>query len=307
MGSLLVWLNRASALDYEVSVAVMATLPPGSPVIETPDPETTFTDSDQVIVSGSCTVVIPALVVILLRDGEPIGSGVCQGDGTFHIPITMVLGENIINVMYKTITGEDGPPGTTMVLYYRPKAVPGGGSTSTGGSGGGTPGQPTADYEPLTIKTVDFVPFALNEKLILSATVRGGKPPYTLKIDWGDGSVESFVVNAAGVQELSHSYKISKSTMAVVMEATDSAGNRTQIHLAAVYKSGRQLVQAPSTTQNKPSILDHWMTIGLWLGYVGLTAVLGGFWLHARNLTPTRAAYIPAGRRRRPVSRSIRS
>jgi hypothetical protein len=305
IGSLLIWLNRASAIDYEVSATVPAVLPPGSPQIETPDPETVFSTSDQVEVSGSCTVVIPALIVILMRAGEPIGSGVCQGDGSFRIPITMVLGENIISVKYKTITGEDGPPGQTLYLYYRPSvsspATPGG---SLPGGSGGTGATSLVDAgTPLTIKTVDFVPFALNEKLLLHAEIKGGTPPYSLKIDWGDGSVETFAVGAEGIQNLSHIYTISKPTMAVVMEATDSAGRRTRVHLAAVYKSARPVIGSSTITPEKPSILDRWMTVGLWTGYTAALTALVAIWLHAKHFTVTGAAFITAGKRQRPRSR----
>lgn len=216
----------------------------------------------------------------------------------------MVLGENIISVKYKTITGEDGPVGQTLYLYYRPPAPIPTPTSQSGGPGASAVTGTPAQLAPLTIKTVDFVPYALNEKILLNAEVRGGTPPYTLKIDWGDGKVETFTVQASSVQNLSHVYTVAKATMTVIMEATDSTGQKSMVHLAAVYKSGRQLIGASSLTPPKASILDRWMTAGLWAGYASALTVLGAVWLHAKNLTPTGAAYIPAGKRNSSNRRS---
>ncbi len=288
LGSLLVWTFRASALDYGVSAAVMAPLPAGSPVVETPDDGAVFSTSDQVLVTGTCTVIVPALLVILIRDGVPIGSGVCQADGTFRIPITMVLGQNIIAVKYKTITGEDGPPGQTIVLYYNP---PKGTTPSTNGSD-----EPASPADPLIIDTVDFVPFALGETVRFSVAVRGGKPPYTVKLDWGDGSVEVFTVQAAGHQELSHVYKVARAQMVVMMEAVDQTGASTRLHLAAVYKAGKHLI-TEEPMLGRESVLDGWITKGLWFVYGMAFLAVFSVWWHAKNKTATRAAYIVAPKR----------
>ncbi len=200
-GGLLAGMPTVWADSLDVSAQVEATLPNVVPDITTPG-DNSVQVSDAVVISGTCPVVVPSLVVVLVRDNQTIGTGVCESTGTFRILVGLVLGENVIYPRFMTVTGQISGYGDPIHLTYRPKQVLTPADTTSNATQ-----VPGASKNGLAIDfSYDFVQAISHTKTNLQVNIRGGKPPYRLIVQWGDGFTKEYTFNEPGLQTITHIY-----------------------------------------------------------------------------------------------------
>jgi hypothetical protein len=288
----------AFADSYDVTAEVMAPLPPEQPVMVTPGDNTTQTTST-VTITGTCPVVVPALIVVLLRDGVTIGSGSCDSLGIFRINVALVLGVNIIYAKFTTITGESGGVGYPITITYKSPGI-----TPVDGTPKNT--TVTAKITPPSkdgLKLVfnyDTVVIKTKETTNLEFIIQSGIGPYKVVIDWGDGSSSVYTYDTAGSKALSHIYtKIQNRPMRIAIQVTDAAGVMT--------KQERALVSFERPTLNAPASLTNpanSAAVALWIILVvcSLVAVAMVYQKVYKSLGTQPAKAGPIARRRSLVA-----
>lgn len=257
----------ALAEDYTVTASVPASLPASLPEIETPG-NNSVQQLSNVFVSGACEVVTPALIVVLVRNDEVIGSGPCTEQGTFRILVGLVLGANVIYPRFVSITGQLSGFGTPIRLMYEPVKI-----TNTP-SGGGTAEQ----GKPLTIEfDYDFVTYTPEEPLTVTYSIFGGSVPYEVLVAWGDGTELKEQIPAQQTITNTHTYAAVLPPASITILATDNTGAKNLQSRALV--SFRQGMYVPPA---QPIADKSVFRYQLWLGMAVLAGILF-YVFHARS------------------------
>ncbi len=218
----------AGADSYNVTAQVNAPLPPEVPVVTSPDNNTIITTqaADEAEIIGTCPVVVPSLIVVLIRAGETVGTGQCTQQGNFSIKVGLVLGQNIFLPKFVTVTGQSSGFGAPLTLTYSPVVITepsqGSGSTTDSGTKPTTPNAPASGQGVKIVLPYDFVTYKTKKQLSLTFEIQGGTPPYTVIMQWGDGLTKQFSYSEAGTKTVTHIYSVltdeSKKIVALVRD-----------------------------------------------------------------------------------------
>ena len=275
---------RGLAEEYSVTATVPAPLSPTLPVVV--GPTTLEQPTSGVYITGTCAVIVPTLIVLLIRDAQTIGSGNCSASGTFSIYVGLVLGINVIYPQFMTITGDKGSFGDPITLTYK-KAV----STPTNATEQNqqTPG----DYERFGLLfDYDFVTYTDLKSTDLEYSVSGGVPPYVITVSWGDESQNKYTIATAGKQKISHTYKKILPPSKITITATDSLGDKTYQSRALV--SFRQGVYVPPAPPEKQAN-NNWFVVWL-IGAACFVVIL--FLVRMPHMQPTASKKAGTGKKR---------
>lgn len=238
-------LGRTYAATYDVTAQVAAPLPTSVvPDIVSPGDGVTQT-SNLVVITGTCPVVDPALIVILVRNNQTIGSGLCEASGTFNILVGLVLGENIIFPKFMTVTGQLSGFGEPLRLYY----VPAESESSANKLIANPKDLSTSLYVHFDY---DFVQVSSGAKTNLQVTVGGGVAPYRLVVHWGDGLYKDYTYDAPGVYTVSHTYgSLSYGQTKMRLILTDKNGQQQKQERALFSLEKQNLVSSVSQRQRR--------------------------------------------------------
>ena len=214
---------NVAATDMIVSASVMAGLPSDVPVITSPKDGDVLL-SKEIAVSGTCPVYEPAVIVAIYNNGGLAGSARCTSSGTFSVPIRLSYGTNTLVPRAVSITNEIGPPGAAVTVTL-PLPL-------TGGQTG--VGEFTGIGMPLRIVPTDiFALISTDGNTSWRASFEGGKPPYQVRIDWGDGTIDRVKVGDDTEQAFHHDYGTIR-YYDITVTATDSANSMVVMHIAGV-------------------------------------------------------------------------
>jgi hypothetical protein len=261
--------QRAHALDYTVHASVAAEMPPTAPVISNPGNNAVVaTNSNQVVISGSCPIAHPDVIVVVTRDNQTVGSAVCNS-GSFSVSVTMVLGVNIFIPTYVTIVGDYGPAGQPITVTYQPP--------TTTPIGGGQGGSRAATGEELTLKIgVPFIAYKANQSISFSISVSGGTPPYALVISWGDGTEDAHALQTAEQRTVTHTYT-NAAQRSVQIKVVDKAGTIRRYSLAAVSTTLSLTYGTPQIKSD--TFLSQRAITNIWVVYGSVLALVILLWL----------------------------
>ncbi|MFZ2544851.1 MAG: hypothetical protein WAW80_02655 [Candidatus Saccharimonadales bacterium] len=203
----------ATAVDYQVTAVVPAVMPDGAPVITSPKDNSSI-NSGQVQITGTCPTSQP-LVIIAIYDNDVLaGSGQCMADGTFSVSITLYVGNNTIVAIMHTMTGQIGAK-STIININRVSSI----HQSFG--------------IPLRIIGSDvFLQISADGGVVWRGQVVGGVAPYALKIDWGDGTTDSYEITDQAEQMFPHTYK-DRQFYKVIISVVDANGDAQSIQTTA--------------------------------------------------------------------------
>jgi hypothetical protein len=210
-------------------------------------------DHALVTLTGTCQFQNPTAAVVIMRGSDTLGSTACSG--TFSIQVTLAEGDNILvarTVNPSMLYGPDSNP-ITVTVHLPPTITP-------------TPATPTPTSPPSTAEEVTATtdsgaagqltanptdPFSVltdSNDVTIRIRVSGGTTPYTININWGDGSVESHVASEPGEYSFTHTYDKTGSYK-VRGSVRDVLGTETLFEYAVV--SGKKLPNGGSAHTNK--------------------------------------------------------
>lgn len=137
----------------------------------------------------------------------------------------------------------------------------------------------------LIISEYQFQTHYVGQPFTWSLGVNGGVPPYTLVIDWGDGSQTTMLRHSGVSFTLTHAYPEAK-TYPVFVKSTDRQGATAVLQLNAVVK-GQAIGVASLTTKGPLASLftsvQHYLWI-VWPVYIAVVLMAISYWLGEREV-----------------------
>lgn len=244
--------NRAAADSFGVSAWANIPVPATPPVIHSPATGATVRGSS-VLLTGSCPLVSPQALVSVSVDNSPAGTGSCDSNNDFSVPVSLSSGSHQIVATALTISGQKG-------ASSRPVTITGG----------------TAAVPP-AISILGDQPFmyADGQSVTWTGTI-GTSGVESVHMDWGDNSQSDYTVQA-GPQQFTHRYNSTGSHNALLTVA-DAEGASTSIQFASAALT--------NYTAPKPEAVPFSSSktvFGLYGLYVTALSVTGVIWLEARH------------------------
>ncbi len=204
---------QAGADSYDVTASIPYPAPTIAAVID-PSFDGRAVESDVLEVFGTCQDIYPSSIVSLWRGGSLIGSVNCEANGTFRLNVSLLVGQNTIIARTSSLSNAFGPDSNATTVTYTPPA----------------PSQQTAtnptvpSQSQLEISSAE--PFALLDDgngVTIQIIVGGGLGPYTIVVNWGDGSTETLLVDDPGTFSFKHVFT-DPGVYKVVATVTDILG-----------------------------------------------------------------------------------
>jgi hypothetical protein len=309
-GAFMVGLNIMAHVTADQMIQVYgripATMPTEPPVITSPANGSSVTKSS-VIVEGTCPDITPRVVISLTVDGVFVGSSNCDDANHFSVPIVVDPGLHTLVAQTYTITTDRGPDSAPVTFAY---TVPGPVTSSESIAAA----QQAEEHKttPLVV-TIDepFIVFGPTVDAVWTGSITGGRTPYHVYIDWGDGTASSYTIQQSGNQRFAHRYH-AMSPHRILMRVTDPDGRGvTQIY-AAVTPYIPPVSGSLGATPNRP--FSGSTPLGLYGIYLLLIAAFGYLWVkeHPKqyayakvtvNSASARRAAIVAAHRRKAKGR----
>lgn len=308
-------LDQTRAADYVVSATVPMYAPSTPPSIYAVPASTT---NSSVALSGTCPVTIPAISVVVYRGSSIIGSTPCDFDGTFSLTVPLLEGVNSLFARAMTVTNHVTPPSNNVVISYnaptptqpttppsapKPSEIPPLNSEeAVDAPKAETPRKPSESSPPVIIVENPIVIFGPNKEAVWRGTLEGGSPPYTLTIDWGDGTKTVIKDISPGEHEARHIYTKLRSYK-IQLVAVDENGTTVLGIFAAVTPYVSNENGGGATIKTDVTI----PLIGLYIAYISTLGIFGYFWLKYRHrfvMATVKPSKIPASKRQKTTKRA---
>lgn len=178
----ILFISFVASADQQTSTinlsGVVKGKPPELPAkITYPSNKTQFQKS-QIEIRGTC---IPDTYVEIYRKTIFSGMALCSASGRFNITITLVPGENKIIAMIRDSLGQYGPKSDPVIVFY---------DLATNNNSQKNPDNTKfINSDPLLIYTEPVQRgITVGQPLKLDFEIDGDSPPYSIAIDWGDGT-----------------------------------------------------------------------------------------------------------------------
>jgi hypothetical protein len=266
---------NVAALDFEISATVPAEIPSGSPTIDSPQQSASTTQSE-IVVSGSCPVIDPAIIVAIYNNDVLAGSDQCSTNGTYTVTVPLVVGQNKLIATVVTFTGGVGNSSAAVTITRTaPPSTPTGtvDTEQTAPIEGFSPIVP-----PLQIIAKDiYVLMSSNGNATWTGSFKGGTPPYEVEVDWGDGNSDHRTVSDDKEQTFSNVYK-QLQTYKIIIKVTDADNTTASLQSTAVTAANKQVagVEKNPTAQVPPVI--EFIQKNAAAVYVGSASALAFLW-----------------------------
>ena len=246
---LLLWTAQVRAAD-EISVtAVVTGPPPAGPVAITSPKNGERFQAVPIQVRGSCSGNI---FVRLYRNGALAGSTQCASS-LWGLGLDLVGGRNDLVARAYDFLDQAGPESQMVSVYFDPP----GGASQAGGQL-----LISSEYAYRSVQPEELLrwPFELF----------GGRPPYAISVDWGDGSSDLISRAERGVFSIQHIYR-KVGFYRVKLRVTDVSGRTTGIELFAIARGEGAGVSLPFEPGGFIILWPIWFVvllalISFWLG-----------------------------------------
>jgi glucodextranase-like protein len=241
--------------------AVVPPARPGKPAnITSPTNGQTFT-TDPVTVSGTCP---SGSLVKIFTNGILVGSVICSASGQFSVPVDLVIGSNALTALPFNALDQQGPTSPTVTVTLNQPA--------------GGPGFSTQ----LLLQSVNYyrgVP--PGQEVTWPITIVGGQAPYSVSIDWGDGTTDLITRVAPGPFTVTHTYKEIGTgylgTFPLIIRGSDAAGHTAYLQLTTLVNSAMF-----GTTNAAPKTKTNTLLI-IWPIWIVILLMILSFWLGERR------------------------
>lgn len=308
-GVFLVAITTATrAADISVTAAYLGQPPSEPAVITSPSDGSTFETIPQTF-SGTCPA---GEFVKLYRNDVFTGSQMCDVDGNFSITTDLFEGENEMRARIFNGADVEGPESPTISVTYNPPEPPpppedgedpddGGGGSSDGSGGGTSSGGETAVKQLALLSDLSFHGYRPNELVRWPIEIVGGKAPYALIVNWGDGETDLISRAQSGSFYIEHRYSKPgeyKGSYKITVKASDNSGQEAYLQLVAIVNDPSKARDGAATTtgmggtgsgdeQNALRRLIRTIGVQLRIGwplYIVLVLMVSSFWLGERRL-----------------------
>lgn len=265
-----------------VTTTILNAPPSVGAAITTPVTGTHVTAAEQTI-EGSCS---PSRLVRLTDNNIVLGSTLCSAGGQFSLTVLLFGGENLLRANNFDAAEQGGPETDPVLVYYDIPVVPARPILpTTRPTTTSVPTSAAADVAPIIITG----PTALRSFYIGDVTswplgIAGGRAPYAINIDWGDGQNNVYNKAEAGKFEVTHTYtKVGgfEGSYQVILTAVDANGTQTRLQLTVLI---RDRVTAISTGQTREAggLAVAWpiwgaiaiMLVTFWMGEVAMRKLM---------------------------------
>lgn len=276
---------KTSAADVNVNAFVNGPPPAGPATILSPLDGETFTAAP-VTFSGTCPVG-GGNMVKLYRNGIFTGATLCTLAGTFQIQSDLFEGLNVMESKVFNGIDVEGPTAPTINVYYNPPPPPAEPDAQT----------PTTTSKPvsqapttqLLLKTENaFKGYFTGDTINWELEIIGGRSPYALTVNWGDGGLSTLSRKDAGKFKIKHTYEspgVNQDSYTIKIALTDDAGGSTFLQMMVIVRDKQEITAAipGSTTASIPPLnlsLQYKVALPI---YLGLLMLVGTFWLGERQ------------------------
>ncbi len=196
--------------------------------------------SESVIIEGTCSYVAPTSVIEIYVDNHFTGSTTCLADGTFTTTLSLPSGRHLIQLRTVNVTNDYGPDSAPFYVTIvaptephvpspqSPSLHPQSGTSNTSQS---TPQTPLLGVRIYSEST--YLLYGPNKDAEWKGYFEGGTTPYTVAIDWGDGTSSSYSAPQTTPQSFRHTYT-KYEPFFVTITVTDAEGVQSRMQVAAV-------------------------------------------------------------------------
>lgn len=190
--------------------------PSDAPTISLPVSGTVFEELP-ITITGLCT---DTLLVRVFKNNVFAGSFICDG-GSYLIQTDLFPGNNEITARQYDDLDQSSPESNKVTVTY-PIDDP------------LVPGSPDDVAQRITL-TSTFARRGSDpgQELIWPITLSGGRGPYAVSIDWGDGESQLLTQNSSGTFDVKHSYK-TPGVYKVIIKATDADGESAFLQVVGI-------------------------------------------------------------------------
>lgn len=246
---------------------------PGKPptvaaTIDSPSSNTRFS-STPITVRGTCP---KDTLVEIFKNDIFAGSTVCLDDGTYSLEIDLLIGKNTLVARVYDALNQEGPESKKIVVYF--DISPAQANQFSPLSFGG---------EQLLLNTdAVFRGTFPEQSLVMPLDIIGGRPPFALNIQWGDGTNKVISRPTNQPFRVDHVYT-QAGTFAISAQATDADGRVAFLSVAAIVNGQpyNDAAGAGATGPTDPTIWQRLLVV--WPLYTTVLSVVISFWLGERR------------------------
>lgn len=215
--------------DITVSGTVPTPPPENAPTIDQPTSGNTYNQKN-ITVSGRCDA---SLIVKIFSNGVFVGSTVCQNDGTYSLRIDLFIARNDLVARQYDSLNQASPDSNMVNVYYSPPppVIP----DTSGSHQGDSAEQPPAVAHFQLIIDYDYTVQSIfaGHAFRLPVKFMGGTGPYTVTIDWGEGSSNTFKRNNTNSFDTSFIYE-RPGTYIVSIKVNDASGQEAYLQFVVI-------------------------------------------------------------------------
>jgi hypothetical protein len=234
--------------------------PTEAPVISIPGNGTVF-EEIPITVSGLCT---DTLLIRIFKNNVFGGSVICDG-GSFSLQIDLFPGLNeLVARQYDDLDQASPESNKPQVTFAIDTPV--------------VPGSPDDVGQRVTL-TSNFARRGADpgSELVWPITISGGRGPYAVSVDWGDGTNDLLTRDAAGTFDIKHTFD-RPGVYRLLIKATDADGESAFLQLVAIANgnistAGDDLATGPTVTR----IRVLWQP-----ALIAIPFLISSFWLGKR-------------------------
>ncbi len=290
---------KSSAASYNVHGKVPAEALTEGATITSPADGAKFSTSTQTV-SGTC----PDNSYVKLYVNNTFAGVAWCSSNAFQIQVSLHSGQNDLRAQDYNVTDDPGPATPVVSVTFTPPPPPPSpppppntvtGSAGTpiglqdnngsyslhGNSGSGAPLLLTSDFHYQTFTTGSTFRWSID--------LEGGKAPYNVKINWGDGQQSSLIIKQSKQFWIEHTYT-EGGYYKILVKSVDANGTSRIVQLAALIKKAgaasifslHKLGIGSSSTSSGESWWHNWLILA-WPLWLILILMAFSFWLGERQ------------------------
>lgn len=230
--------------------------PTDAPTISLPAEGQSFTEIP-ITVTGLCT---DGLLVRIFKNNVFGGAVMCDG-GSYTLQIDLFPGNNDLMARQYDDLDQGSPESNHRNVVYAIDVPQ-------------VPGAPDQVAQRITL-TSTFARRGVNpgQELTWPMTISGGRGPYAVNINWGDGEDELLTRDSAGTWDIKHVYD-QPGVYKLIVKATDANGQSAFLQVVAIVNGAASVASSESTG---PTVVK---TKVLWQpALIIFPLLLSSFWL----------------------------